>query len=180
MLDKTVPYVEFWMVRETAQPVPKVALPSGFRATFYQPGDEVAWGKIETAVGEFEAETAAAAYFTKTFAPYSAELASRMLFIENAAGDKVGTCTAWWSKENQPLVHWLAVIPTEQGQGLAKYLISTITNLLLELGEGQPVILHTQTWSHPAVRLYQKLGYEIAPIGEFKQAKQVLEQLRKR
>lgn len=179
MLDKSIPYVGFWMVRESDQPLEIKDVPAGYQLVMYQPGDEAAWCKIETAVGEFEQEADAAAYFAKTFAPYPVELTQRMRFIENPAGEKVATCTAWWSQEDQPLLHWLAVLPTEQGKGLAKVLAIAVTNHLIRLGAGQPVILHTQTWSHPAVQLYEKLDYEIAPIGEFERAKQLLAELKK-
>lgn len=67
MLDKSVPFIPFTMCRPSKAPsLAKIKLPEGYRFAFYQPGDEQAWCRIETAVLEFETETDAAVYFKKT------------------------------------------------------------------------------------------------------------------
>lgn len=166
MLDKQIPYYEVWMARPSSKPVQPSVLPEGFRFVFYQVGDAVEWAKIETAVLEFSDEQEALAYFERAFAPFPKELDQRMLFIENAMGEKVATCTAWW-KEVQgrivPLFHWLAVKPDYQRQGLAGALAAKVTALLMELEPDKDIYLHTQTWSHHAIKLYQKLGYGLLP-----------------
>lgn len=165
MLDKSIPYVEFWMYRSLEIPVAEKSLPEGFRFAFYQEGDEQAWAAIETAVGEFDEEAEALDYFQRKFAPYSEELKQRMVFVVDSSGEKIGTSTAWWketpSGDRYPLVHWVAVKPGYQGKGLAKALVSQTLKLLQNLETTSPIYLHTQTWSHPAVRLYQKFGFEI-------------------
>lgn len=162
MLDKSVPFIPFTMFRPSNAPaLPKIQLPEGYRIVFYQPGDEKDWCRIETAVLEFDSESDAAEYFQKSFAPYQEELKRRMLFIENPQGEKVGTFTAWWTEDNYPRLHWLGVIPEEQRKGLAKALAIRVTELLHEYYPGQDLYLNTQTWSRHAVKLYQKLNYEI-------------------
>ncbi|GCF93345.1 N-acetyltransferase [Enterococcus florum] len=162
MLDKSVPFIPFTMFRPAeSPPLPAPKLPEGYRFTFYQPGDETDWYQIEQAVLEFDSVEQAADYFKKTFAPYPQELQQRMLFIENPTGKKVATCTAWWTSDSKPRLHWLAVLPEEQGKGLAKALTIKITALMENLNPHQTIYLTTQTWSHLAVRLYQKLGYQI-------------------
>lgn len=163
MLDKSVPYEEFWMERKERTPLPEPVLAANYHLSFYQEGDEESWAGIETSVGEFDSEEAAAAYFQRTFAPYPEELAKRMLFVVDEKGQKVATCTAWWSKTGGPLFHWLAVMPEAQGRGLASVLSVEVTKLLEELYPDRPARLHTQTWSHQAVGLYQRLGYQIVP-----------------
>lgn len=128
---------------------------------FYQPGDEKEWCKIETAVLEFETEKDAMDYFQRSFAPYQDELKKRMLFVENAEGKKVGTFTAWWTEDHSPRLHWLGVLPEEQRKGLAKALAIRVTQLLHEYYPHQDLYLNTQTWSHHAVKLYEKLNYQI-------------------
>lgn len=180
MLDKSLPYIEFEMEKQPAakQTLTNPQLPAEYQLVFYEQGDERAWCEIETAVGEFAELSEAADYFRKTFAPFPEELRQRMAFVSDHSGKKVATCTAWWSKENGPLLHWLAVKPEAQHQGIAGFLAAIITEHLEELYPGQPVILHTQTWSHPAIRLYEKLGYQLVPgTKDFEKGVAVLQQL---
>lgn len=167
MLDKTIPYQEFWMYLEGDQLLNAPQLPRGLRFSFYSgQKDAKSWQKIETAVGEFDRLEDAADYFERVFAPFSAELSARMLFVENEAGEKIATCTAWWqettTKQCFPIVHWLAVLPEYQGKKIAKALLSQVLTLLQKEADGQPIYLHTQTWSHPAVRLYRQAGFKIS------------------
>ena len=165
MLDKTIPYAEIWMYRSKNLPVNEPVLPEGFYFKSYQEGDEVGWAAIETAVSEFENEGLALNYFEEKFAPYSKDLRTRLLFVLDSSGEKVGTCSAWWKElpngVRYPLVHWVAVKPGYQGKGLAKAMVNRTLKLLQELEKNSPIYLHTQTWSYAAIHLYQKLGFEI-------------------
>ncbi|WP_086348281.1 GNAT family N-acetyltransferase [Candidatus Enterococcus clewellii] len=166
MLDKTIPYYEVWMARPVSESVQSVSLPDGFHFAFYQEGDEAEWAQIETAVLEFSEEQEALAYFDKAFAPFPEQLTQRMLFVENDRGEKVATCTAWWKAVNGqsvPLLHWLAVKPEYQGNGLAAALVANVTARFSELEPEKTVYLHTQTWSHVAIKLYQRFGYVLIP-----------------
>lgn len=185
MLDKTIPYAEIWMYRLKDLPVTEQALPEGFHFEFYQEGDETEWAAIETAVSEFEDEAQALDYFQQKFAPFSKELKRRMLFITDSEGRKIGTCSAWWKElpdgTRYPLVHWVAVRPGYQGKGIAKAMLSRTLKQLQKLEATTPVYLHTQTWSHVAIRLYQKLGFEItdknldgSPNSDYKKAMEIL------
>lgn len=166
MLDKTIPYAEIWMYRSQEVLVPQQNLPEGYHFAFYQEGDELEWATIEMSVSEFENRAQALDYFKQTFVPYSDELKQRMLFVLNSAGEKIGTCTAWWKElpdgTRYPLVHWLAIKPGHQGKGIAKALMTRTLHLLQELETNSPIYLHTQTWSHVAIGLYQKLGFTIS------------------
>lgn len=181
MLDKTLPYIEFEMKRPGQLPLPQVSrkLPAGYQLKEYQPGYETAWCAVEYAVGEFDNLEAAAAYFAKTFAPYPEELPRRMAFITDHTGAIVATCTAWWGKKGEPLLHWLAVLPKSQGKGLATFLALEITRRLVSLNPKKDLFLHTQTWSYPAIFLYEKLGYQLLPgTQDFEKGRALLEQLR--
>lgn len=175
MLDKSVPYLSFTMIRPSTSPtLPEISLPEGYRFTFYQPGDELDWCRIETSVLEFDSLNDAADYFETSFTPYPKELEQRMVFIENPAGIKVATFTAWWTAEKLPRLHWLGVIPEEQGKGLATALAIKITQLLHEYYPDQDLYLTTQTWSHSAVRLYQNLNFQIEKNGDYQQIVKIL------
>jgi len=164
MLDKSVPYYDILMHRKAGMPVPECALPEGFRFVFFKSGDEKAWAKIETAVLEFSDELDALLYFQKNFLPYIAELERRCIFIENSEGEKVATSTAWWcytGTRRDPWIHWVAVNPQYQGLGLGKAVVSRIVGLMAEIEGDRDFYLHTQTWSHKAVRIYEKAGFSI-------------------
>ncbi|HLR91629.1 MAG TPA: GNAT family N-acetyltransferase [Atopostipes sp.] len=188
MLDKSIPYAEVWMTRPRDLKVTEHSLPEGFSLVFYQEGDAAAWTEIETSVDEFENTKEALAYFNKTFAPHPEELKKRMLFIETDAGEKVGTATAWWKETADgtvyPLVHWVAIKPAFQGKGLSKPLTSKVLQVLQELGEHSSIVLHTQTWSHVAIRLYERFGFEISdknldgtPNPDYEKAMEILNNL---
>lgn len=155
MLDKTVPYVEFYMKRPAGLALPSASARSdGFFVRTYHPGDEVHWARIETSVGEFDTEEAALAYFAREFAPQPELLLNRMCFVCTPEGLPVATCTAW-EKHGGNLIHWVATQPDHQRKGLARLAVISA----LYLFPAGDVLLHTQTWSHAAVRLYHDLGF---------------------
>ncbi|MHC5215033.1 GNAT family N-acetyltransferase [Enterococcus sp. LJL128] len=190
MLDKSIPYREIWMVRSKEEPVPAINLPEGFHFAFYQEGDEAEWAKIETSVFEFSDEEEALDYFSRAFAPFPQALSQRMLFIEDETGEKTATCTAWWKEvdgKTKPLLHWLAVKPKFQKRGLAAALAAGVTVRLAELEPNEDIYLHTQTWSHPAVKLYERLGYKIVPENidgskneDYQEALEIINQLQQK
>ena len=78
MLDKSIPYAEIWMERMAADEVAPVPASNNYIIQPYQSGDASEWARIETAVGEFDTEAAALAYFEKDFLPYESQLPQRM------------------------------------------------------------------------------------------------------
>ena len=164
MLDKSVPYADVLMHRKKGTPIPGVILPDGFSFSAFQSGDEKAWAKIEASVLEFDDELDALIYFQKDYLPYIAELERRCIFIENNEGEKIATSTAWWNYNGvrrDPWLHWVAVKPEYQNLGLGKAIVSKITQLMSEIEGDRDFYLHTQTWSHRAVKIYGKSGYVI-------------------
>jgi len=163
MLDKRVPYVGLFMCRKAGTPIPSFPLPDGFRFVFYTDGDEAGWARIETSVLEFNSEFAALLHFKEKFIPYREELYRRCLFIENEAGEKVATATAWWSHvddERRPWLHWVGADPGYQGLGLGKAIVSRVTEALAEVEGDVAFYLQTQTWSYKAIGIYIACGYE--------------------
>jgi len=164
MLDKSVPYVDILMRRPASEKPPEVPLPEGYRFTFFKAGDELDWARIETSVLEFDCEMDALVYFQREFLPYLPELERRCLFIEAPDGEKVATSTAWWSYSGvrrDPWLHWVAVKPSHQGKRLGKALVAEIVRLMTDIEGKRDFYLHTQTWSHKAVRIYQAYGFQI-------------------
>ncbi len=164
MLDKSIPFYRIILKRRAGTPLPEAELPPGYRFSFYQPGDEKAWGEIETSVLEFETVADAIDRFRKEYVPYETEVTRRTLFVERDDGFKVGTFTAWWGYTGQrrhPWMHWVSVRPEFQGLGLGKALVARGVQLMVELEGDCDMYIPTQTWSHRAIRLYQWAGFDL-------------------
>ncbi len=162
MLDKTLPYFHVIMKRPRGAPVFEHALGGDFIWDEFEPGDESAWADIETAVGEFPSVDEARNYFERTYAFHGTELSRRCVFVRAPAGEKVGTVTTWWNQtgdRSDPSIHWLAVRPEYQGRGLGSALVSWAIGRLLTLEGERDIWIHTQTWSHEAIRIYLKAGF---------------------
>ena len=163
MLDKSVPYAGFFMLRKAGAAIPEHPLPEGYKFSFCGDGDEKSWAKIETSVLEFDGEFAALLHFNEKFTPYIDECYRRCLFIENESGEKIATATAWWcevERSRRPWLQWVGVDPDYQGMGLGKALISKVTSLMFELEGDVDFYLHTQTWSYKAIDIYKSHGYQ--------------------
>ncbi|MCL2820724.1 MAG: GNAT family N-acetyltransferase [Oscillospiraceae bacterium] len=162
MLDKTVPFSNFKMIRRAGTPIPDFPLPEGFRYAFFEEGSEEDWARIETSVDEFDSEFAALLYFKKEFIPYKDELLRRCIFIEDKDGKKVATSTAWWSfveDERRAWLHRVSVDPAYQGLGLGKSVSAKVTQLLEEIEGDVDFYLSTQTWSYKAINIYKQCGF---------------------
>ena len=74
----------------------------------------------------------------------------------------MGTATAWFDENHRgrPFgrVHWVAVVPENQGCGLSKPLLSRVCSALRELGH-EDAYLTTSTVRVPAIRLYMQFGF---------------------
>jgi len=164
MLDKSVPYVRIIMIRKAGAPIPRCALPEGYRFAPYAEGDERAWARIEASVLEFDSEGAALERFRKDYMTEPEQLRRRCIFVESPAGEKVATATAWWRIVNgrrRPWVHWVGVRSDHQGLGLGKAICAELTALMARLEGDVDIWLKTQTWSRKAVGIYRRLGFEL-------------------
>ena len=167
MLDKTIPYKNIIMMLPGSQvaAAARPRLPEGYAFRLYVPGDEQHWARIETSVLEFDTEAAALAYYTRIFLPYGELLQQRCVFVTDPDGLPVATATAWADEApavgRQAILHWVSVVPEQQGLGLGKAVVQRALQIFSELEPGADIYLHTQTWSHPAIRLYRRLGFSM-------------------
>jgi len=148
------------MIRENLGNIPDYPVPPPYTIRWYRPGDEEAWLRIEREAEKyFPIEDD---LFEKQFGEYPDLLPERQCFICNSEGNEIGTATAWFyndeSGKSYGLVHWVAIIPQEQGKGLGKPLMSAVCNRLKELGY-ERACLNTSTGRIPAINLYQKFGF---------------------
>ena len=90
-----------------------------------------------------------------------------MIFVENPQGEKVATATAYYDANGdlppeRGQVHWVAVRRDHQGKGLARPLISRVLHVMKKRGHTE-AMLHTQTTTWVAVRLYLEFGFRPMP-----------------
>lgn len=166
MLDKSVKFMNIIMKMdiEKAETVSDPTLPNGFNFRLYQPNDDKHWSRIETSVLEFDTELDARDFFQKAYIPYEIELRKRCLFVLNPDGLPIATANAWYTNSelgHQVSLHWVAVCPEYQGLGIGKAIVQEALNLFQVLEPNCSIWLHTQTWSHIAIRLYHSLGFNL-------------------
>lgn len=187
MLDKSVEYKRIIMrldycknhVQDT------ITLPEGYFFQMYEEGLEREWAKTEVQVLEFDTEEKALSYFKKDMLPYQEQLKKRMVFVINKDNVVVANACAWYINYNgrhQAQVHYVAVRPKYQGLGLGKAVFRKVLSLFSIYEPGEDIYLHTQTWSHVAIRMYLNLGFRFIKddsLGyhekDYEEATQVLE-----
>lgn len=177
MLDKSLEYFDFIMKMpaERLALLPEPQLPEGYTFSLYTPGDEKSWAELEASVNEFASVEKALEYFKREYVDqYQDELCKKCMFIKNPQGKLVSTATAWFMDSSigyrRNWLQWISSSPEEQGKGLGKAVVIKALKLYNDLGLTDNVYLHTQTWSHTAIYLYHKLGFEAFTIDHVKVA----------
>jgi GNAT superfamily N-acetyltransferase len=149
------------MVREHLRDIPEAALPEGYTIRAWLEGDGPAWADIESRAGEFDSAADALGHFEREFGPFEEELRRRCFFVISPDERAVATTTAWYGDdlgERRGRIHWVAVVPEEQGKKLSKPLLSRAMTQLARLGHTS-AYLTTQTTSWRAVNMYLKYGF---------------------
>lgn len=166
MLDKSVPYKRVIMKLNYSNNnfSKDINLPEGYTFKMYEPGFENYWAETETEVLEYKMKEEAIEYFKKELIPYQEQLKKRMVFIMNQEGVAVANACAWYINykgRHQAHVHFVAVRPDYQGRGLGKAIFAKILTIFSIYEAGEDIYLHTQTWSHVAIRMYLKMGFKL-------------------
>ena len=143
----------------------KYALPEGFYYEFFKPGDEKEWVRIHIESGEFTSIEKGMKHFHDFYDHFINDLSQRCVFIvDSATLEKVGTATISLLKEEEfgysAAVDWVAIKKSYQGRKLAKPLISKFLEIANNLGHKE-IILHTQTTTPLAAKLYLDFDFEI-------------------
>lgn len=164
--DKRIKFYELLLERDL-EGLPLCPLPENYHFTFYQPGDRNTWISIEQSAGEFTNQEQGLKAWNKYFAPYEEMLSQRMVFIENAAGEKIATASAFFDvtgrdQSGSGWLHWVSVRKDCQGKGLSKPLITYVLDIMRKLGYTHGKI-PTQTWSWVACKVYLDLGFRPIP-----------------
>lgn len=162
-IEKTLEYHELLMIYEDTSKYGSDELPNGFHYDFFKPGDEESWSTIHIKSGEFMSMGEGLKIFYDFYDYFYDELAKRLFFVVNENGEKVATGTISKLKEQEfgydAVVDWFAIKKEYQGCKLAKPMINKLIKLANELGH-EKLLLHTQTHTWLAAKLYLDLGFE--------------------
>jgi GNAT superfamily N-acetyltransferase len=148
------------MIRETLDEIPAFSFPPGFSMRWYEPGDERLWVDIHKKADTHN--TIGIELFRQQFGADDKLIAQRQCYLINAAGEAIGTATAWRDENlggaSIGRVHWVAIVPAYQGCGLSKPLMTTVCERLRDLGHTR-AYLATALERKPAIRLYLRFGF---------------------
>ena len=102
-------------------------------------------------------------HFHDFYEHFYEELPKRLFFVVNDDGEKVGTATISKLKEKEfgydAVVDWFAIKKQFQGFKLSRPMINKFIKLANELGH-EKILLHTQTHTWLAAKLYLDFGFE--------------------
>ena len=170
-------YIDVRMVRENLDDIPEYGLPAGYSIRWYQPGYEEYWQAVQSLADVYTRVTPD--LFEKQFGTDTQLLSERQCFLCDSKENIIGTASAWLDNhggKSLGRIHWLAIIPQQQGRGLAKPLLTTICKRLKELGHSR-THLTTQSVRIPAINLYAKFGF--APVIDSDGDREIWEKLQK-
>ena len=168
--DNTIKYYELVMKYDDTSKYIKYNLPVGYHFEYYKSSDLDDWIDIHISSGEFIARDEGKQIFSDFYKFFINELDKRCVFIvENLTNRKVATVTVSLLKEKEYgydcAIDWLAIRKEYQGKGLSKPLISNMIKIASDLGH-KSIILHTQTTTWLAAKLYLDFGFEILNVDE--------------
>lgn len=167
-MDLTVEHIEFAMHCPKLVEHPERPLPDCYSIRSYQPGDDRSWAEIETRAGEFTTIDRGMSIFNREFGAHPDWLSSRMFFLVHKRDGPIGTASGWVGEcFGRPMgrLHWVAIVPEHQGNGLARTLVSRALDRLRQ--DGAEAYLTTQTASWRAVAMYRSFGFtEVVTVAE--------------
>ena len=176
-MDPIREYIDVKMIRENLDNIPEYSLPAGYSIRWYRPGYEKHWQIVQSLADVYTRVTPG--LFEEQFGTDTELLSERQCFLCNSEENIIGTATAWLDNlggNSLGRIHWLAIMPEQQGNGLAKPLLTVICKRLKELGHSK-TYLTTQSVRIPAINLYAKFGF--APVIDSDVDREIWEKLQK-
>ena len=164
-LDNTIRYYELLMKYDDTSNYKEYDLPEGFHYEYFKPGDEEEWVNIHIESGEFTSYEKGLKHFHDFYDFFIDELPKRCIFIvDSKTNEKVATATISLLETPEygyrAAVDWVAIKRSYQGRKLAKPLITKFVEMANKLGHKE-IILHTQTTTWLAAKLYLDYGFDI-------------------
>lgn len=162
-VNKLLEYHELLMNYEDTSNYEQYDLPTGYHFEFYKNDkDIIDWVNIHFKSGEFTDYEYAIQVFHDYYDYFENELNKRCIFVLNEENEKIGTGTISLLKKEEygydAVVDWVAIKKEYQGKHLSRPLISRLIKLASELGH-KKILLHTQTHSWLAAKLYLDAGF---------------------
>ena len=176
-MDPIREYIDVKMSRENLDNIPDHKLPPGYSIRWYQPGYEKHWQAVQLLADVYTRVTPD--LFEEQFGTDSQLLSERQCYLCDSKENIIGTASAWLDNQsgNSPgRIHWVAIIPQQQGKGLAKPLLAIVCSRLKELGHSK-TYLTTQGVRIPAINLYAKFGF--TPVIDSDRDREIWEKLQK-
>ena len=151
----------FALLRDHLRDIPQFSVPSGYAIRPYGPGDSAAWVRIWAAAELPAFDPVDEATFDREFGNGIDAMPKRSMFLVSPQRREVGTVTAWpttYNRRPYGMLHWFAIHPDHQGQGLGRCLVSAGLNRLRALGHRR-ALAGTQTVRLAAVKTYLHFGF---------------------
>ncbi len=179
-IDRTLKYVDLYLANNNLDNIKEYPLPDGYKFVLFKDGDEKAWVEIEMSSGEFLTFDEGMEAFKHYYGNYYEKLKKLCIFIETEKGEKVATSTAFYLET--PInditgnVHWVSIKKDYQGKHLSKPLISETLKQMRRLGH-KKTLLHTQTHTWLAVKVYLDMGFEPYELEKYYLGWQIIKKL---
>jgi len=148
---------QLMMIRIGLDDLPELPVPAGFRLRTFQPGDETGWEQIiAEAFTDGQARSFRIMRDDPAFAP------QRVHFVEHIEDGSLVATAAGYSRAQFPddwgYLHYVGTRPSFGGRGLGKSVSLAALRQLRDEGK-KIVVLHTDDFRHPALRIYTSLGF---------------------
>ena len=156
-----VPELHIFMMMDELDERAVKPLPTGFSIRNCRPDEYDAWKSmhIDDPAQASLYHGVLDDYFKLVYAPHGGLFFERCRFVCDANGAPVGTAFIWRAYGEVNTLHWLKVLPSHEGLGIGRGLLSA---LFTELAPGDfPVYLHTHPTSFRAVKLYTDFGFRL-------------------
>lgn len=140
-----------------AQPLPEYTLPDGFSIRTYRPGDEADWLRCCTGC-ELGVESWTDGQFERDMLQRAGITPESIFFVTDSTSRIAATATAI-CQEKHGYVHMVASDPAYRGKTLGKAVCHVVMRYLVDKGY-DTIVLETDDWRVPAIRVYQWLGFE--------------------
>ena len=161
-IDKTLEYHELIMTLDDFSGICVSDLPQGYRIELWNGDDCICdWIRIHMETGEFASPKEAEIIFHMYYDKIYSEVSKRCIFVIDENNVKVATATVSPTDEHgySCALDWVGVSEYAQGKGIGRALVTRCVRLANELGYGN-MILHTQTNTWVAAKLYLDLGFK--------------------
>lgn len=150
------------MVNADLHAAPSCNLSPDLRVHWYEPDDGNFWIAIHKLADQYNEITPQ--LFADQFAGAGFHLTERQCYLLDKTGNPVATATAWAEHQGRfagfGRLHWVAVVPVRQNQGLGKMVVSVACRRLIALGHTRAFLI-TSSLRPAAIHLYEKFGFRI-------------------